>query len=218
MLRAPTDAVLKTWRLRFSANCLRSRVRGRSRASVERRREDCDSPRKSTSACGRSAPPSSAGSTAPTTSASQRTSPCARRRRRLLGRRYAVIIEKLSCASRILVTCCIIGCIAEFCTGVSSASRLGHKRGHKSRMPLNYMHALRRYTPCAGGWQNYITRQLDRHERHVLRAVAQVVVDEERQREALERRCAALETEIAEFDQERSPRLRAVPTAPALIA
>ena len=80
-------------------------------------------------------------------------------------------------------------------------------------MPLNYMHALRRYTPCAGGWQNYITRQLDRHERHVLRAVAQVVVDEERQREALERRCAALETEIAEFDQERSPRLRAVPTA-----
>ena len=30
---------------------------GRSRASVERRREDCNSPRKSTSACGRSAPP-----------------------------------------------------------------------------------------------------------------------------------------------------------------
>ena len=143
---------------------------------------------------------------------------CSEASQSLLGRRYAVIIEKLSCASRILVTCCIIGCIAEFCTGVSSASRLGHKRGHKSRMPLNYMHALRRYTPCAGGWQNYITRQLDRHERHVLRAVAQVVVDEERQREALERRCAALETEIAEFDQERSPRLRAVPTAPALIA
>ena len=148
MLRAPTDAVLKTWRLRFSANCLRSRVRGRSRASVERRREDCDSPRKSTSACGRSAPPSSAGSTAPTTSASQRTSPCARRRRRTcaVGPTLAVIIEKLSCASRILVTCCIIGCIAEFYTGISSASRLGHKRGHISHMPLNYMHFLRRYT------------------------------------------------------------------------
>ena len=52
----------------------------------------------------------------------------------------------------------------------------------------------------------------------MLRAVAQVVVDEERQREALERRCAALETEVAEFDQKRSPRLRAVPTAPTLIA
>ena len=74
------------------------------------------------------------------------------------------------------------------------------------------------------GWQNYITRQLDRCERHVLRAVAQIVVDEERQREALERRCAALETEIAELrnrlDQDRggSRMIRAVPPAPALIA
>jgi hypothetical protein len=68
------------------------------------------------------------------------------------------------------------------------------------------------------GWQNYITRQLDRRERHVLRAVAHVVVDEERKREALEQRCAALETEVAESDQKRSPRLRAVPTAPTLIA
>ena len=66
MLRAPTDAVLKTWRLRFSANCLRSRV--------------------------------VAGDLVPAWNGG------------------AKIIENVSCASRILVAGCIIGCIADFRT------------------------------------------------------------------------------------------------------
>lgn len=70
------------------------------------------------------------------------------------------------------------------------------------------------------GWVRYIREQLDARERAMRRAVAQVVVEEERAREALERRCERLETELAELrnrlDQERGARgLRAVPSTPA---
>ena len=108
----------------LSANCLRSRVRGLYLVLARRRREKtCDLPRKSTSACGRSAPPSGrlnradhvglAAHLVVYSEASQAVGPTLRGH-----------LEKLSCASRILVTRRIIGCIAEFCTGVSSASRL----------------------------------------------------------------------------------------------
>ena len=70
-------------------------------------------------------------------------------------------------------------------------------------------------------WQDYIRQQLDRQQRATLRAVAHVVIDEKKARQAAERRIAALESAIAELrerlDQDRgAPRLRAVP--PAMIA
>ena len=70
--------------------------------------------------------------------------------------------------------------------------------------------------------QTYIRQQLDKRDRAMTRAIATALVDEERQREALERRCAALETELAELrnrlDQERGQRgLRAVPSSPAAL-
>jgi S-adenosylmethionine:diacylglycerol 3-amino-3-carboxypropyl transferase len=66
-------------------------------------------------------------------------------------------------------------------------------------------------------WQDYIRRELDRRDRAVLRATAQVVIEEERARQALERRCAALEAELAELrellKQDRSRGLRSVPAS-----
>jgi uncharacterized protein YceH (UPF0502 family) len=72
-------------------------------------------------------------------------------------------------------------------------------------------------------WQDYIRRQLDKRDRVMSRAVAQVLVEEERQREALGQRVATLEAEIAELrnrlDQERGRRgLKAVLTDGAQIA
>ena len=67
---------------------------------------------------------------------------------------------------------------------------------------------------------DYIKDQLDKRERATMKAIAQVVVDEERQREGLQRRIETLEAEIAELrDRELGRRLRAVPSPPsALIA
>jgi hypothetical protein len=63
-------------------------------------------------------------------------------------------------------------------------------------------------------WQDYIRRELEAQQRATMKAVAQVVIDEERAREALQRRVEQLETEIAELRQERGgSRLRAVPAA-----
>jgi hypothetical protein len=72
-------------------------------------------------------------------------------------------------------------------------------------------------------WQDYIRRQLDKRDRVMSRAVAQVLIEEERQREALGQRVATLEAEIAELrnrlDQERGRRgLKAVLTDGAQIA
>ena len=66
------------------------------------------------------------------------------------------------------------------------------------------------------GWVRYIREQLDARERAMRRAVAQVVVEEERQRQALGERVTTLEADIANLraelraNQERSRGLRAV--------
>jgi polyhydroxyalkanoate synthesis regulator phasin len=73
-------------------------------------------------------------------------------------------------------------------------------------------------------WQNYITRQLDRRDRIAQRAVAQVVIEEERARQAeiaeLRDRVLTLENELRAIGQDRSRGLRAVPASgpTALIA
>ena len=64
-------------------------------------------------------------------------------------------------------------------------------------------------------WQDYIRQQLDRQERAMMKAIAQVVIEEERAREALGERVKALEAEVAELrDRETTRRLRAVPSTP----
>jgi hypothetical protein len=61
-------------------------------------------------------------------------------------------------------------------------------------------------------WTDYIQRQIARHERAMARAVGQVMVDEERAREKVEQRCAALESELAELRDrlDQGKRLKAV--------
>ena len=60
-----------------------------------------------------------------------------------------------------------------------------------------------------------IKQKLDQQERAVMKAIAQVMVDEERQREGLQRRIETLERELAEMrDRETTRRLRAVPSTP----
>ena len=56
-------------------------------------------------------------------------------------------------------------------------------------------------------WTDYIQRQIAQHERTMSRAIAQVLVEEERQREALAERVATLEAELAELRTE----LREIP-------
>lgn len=64
-------------------------------------------------------------------------------------------------------------------------------------------------------WRGYIRAQLDAQQRAMMKAVAQVVVDEERAREALQRRIEQLEREISELKgRDIDRRLRAVPSAP----
>ena len=69
------------------------------------------------------------------------------------------------------------------------------------------------------GWTSYIQRELDKRERAMMRAVAQVVVDEERQREALGERVKALEAEIAnlraELRDHQEPGQRSLRAVPA---
>jgi hypothetical protein len=61
-------------------------------------------------------------------------------------------------------------------------------------------------------WQSYISRQLDRRDRLMARAIAETIGKDI---VALERRCAALEAELAELrDRETTRRLRAVPASP----
>jgi hypothetical protein len=61
-------------------------------------------------------------------------------------------------------------------------------------------------------WATYIKQQIDRQERCTMRAVAQVVVEEERQREALGERVKALEADLAELRDrlDQGKRLRAM--------